>query len=200
MKNRAGVVESSRIKKFYLLEFVTPIVLYYCHYSFKKVSYLRVLNKYIHTYISMFRALRPHFMKSTPHESHFRVSSIQKFTELFFVSFQDLNGQFNSIRKQVSDLHRDVTTRRCLTSYKKVENIVLECTTLTDQLEKTDQLMQERKSLFQRMWEEEQQRITTEQAIFKEQVNLNRLAHWQHAAFRFQGQWFSKELKDCFFF
>jgi hypothetical protein len=84
--------------------------------------------------------------------------------------FQDLNGQFNSIRKQVSDLHRDVTARRCLTSYKKVENIVLECTTLTDQLEKTDQLMQERKSLFNRMWEEEQQRITTEQAIFKEQV------------------------------
>jgi hypothetical protein len=47
---------------------------------------------------------------------------------------QDLNGQFNSIRKQVSDLHRDVTTRRCLTSYKKVENIVVECTTLTDQV------------------------------------------------------------------
>jgi hypothetical protein len=30
--------------------------------------------------------------------------------------------------------------------------------------------MQERRSLFNRMWEEEQQRITTEQAIFKEQV------------------------------
>ncbi len=41
---------------------------------------------------------------------------------------------------------------------------------LVEQLEKTDQLMQERKSLFNRMWEEEQQRITTEQAIFKEQV------------------------------
>ena len=41
------------------------------------------------------------------------------------------------------------------------------------QLEKTDQLMQERKSLFNRMWEEEQQRITTEQAIFKEQVRKN---------------------------
>ena len=154
--------------------------------------------------ISMFRAFCPTFMKSTPDESHFRVSSIQNLTESsflsFFLSFQDLNGQFNSIRKQVSDLHRDVTTRRCLTSYKKVENIVLECTTLTDQLEKTDQLMQERKSLFQRMWEEEQQRITTEQAIFKEQVNLNRVAHWQHAGFRFQGPWFSKELKDCFFF
>ena len=71
----------------------------------------------------------------------------------------------------MSDLHRDVTTRRCLTSYKQVENIVIDCASLTDEIEQTDQLMRERKELFHRMWEEEQQRITIEQTIFKEQVN-----------------------------
>ena len=83
---------------------------------------------------------------------------------------QGLNNKFTSIKNQVSDLHRDVTTRRCLTSYKQVENIVMDCASLTDEIEQTDQLMRERKELFHKMWEEEQQRITIEQTIFKEQV------------------------------
>ena len=57
-----------------------------------------------------------------------------------------------------------------MTSYKRVENIVIDCASLTDELQKTDQLMKERKELFHKMWEEEQQRITIEQTIFKEQV------------------------------
>ena len=52
-----------------------------------------------------------------------------------------------------------------------MENIVIDCASLTDEIEQTDQLMRERKELFHRMWEEEQQRITIEQTIFKEQVN-----------------------------
>ena len=76
------------------------------------------------------------------------------------------------MKNQVSDLHRDVTTRRCLTSYKQVENIVIDCASLTDEIEQTDQLMRERKELFHKMWEEEQQRITTEQTIFKAQVSF----------------------------
>ena len=74
----------------------------------------------------------------------------------------------------MSDLHRDVTTRRCLTSYKQVENIVIDCASLTDEIEQTDQLMRERKELFHKMWEEEQQRITTEQTIFKAQVQCTK--------------------------
>jgi hypothetical protein len=89
----------------------------------------------------------------------------------FDVQIKGLNNKFNGIKNQVSDLHRDVTTRRCLTSYKQVENIVIDCASLTDEIEQTDQLMRERKELFHRMWEEEQQRITIEQTIFKEQVN-----------------------------
>ena len=48
---------------------------------------------------------------------------------------------------------------------------MIDCASLTDEIEQTDQLMRERKELFHRMWEEEQQRITIEQTIFKEQVN-----------------------------
>lgn len=89
----------------------------------------------------------------------------------FDVQIKGLNNKFNSIKNQVSNLHRDVTTRRCLTSYKQVENIVIDCASLTDEIEQTDQLMRERKELFHKMWEEEQQRITIEQTIFKEQVS-----------------------------
>ena len=93
----------------------------------------------------------------------------------FLFPLQGLNNKFTSIKNQVSDLHRDVTTRRCLTSYKQVENIVMDCASLTDEIEQTDQLMRERKELFHKMWEEEQQRITIEQTIFKEQVYLSPL-------------------------
>ena len=50
---------------------------------------------------------------------------------------------------------------------------MIQCTSLTNELEKTDQLMRDRKDLFHKMWEEEQQRIMTEQSIFKEQVHQN---------------------------
>ena len=72
----------------------------------------------------------------------------------------------------MTELHRDVTERRCFSGsgYQRVEDIVIECTQLTNELEKTDQLMKDRKDLFHKMWEEEQQRIMTEQQIFKEQV------------------------------
>ena len=48
---------------------------------------------------------------------------------------------------------------------------MIDCASLTDEIEQTDQLMRERKELFHKMWEEEQQRITTEQTIFKAQVS-----------------------------
>ena len=103
--------------------------------------------------------------------SHFSDKEFTKHCRGFDVQIKGLNNKFNGIKNQVSDLHRDVTTRRCLTSYKQVENIVIDCASLTDEIEQTDQLMRERKELFHRMWEEEQQRITIEQTIFKEQVN-----------------------------
>ena len=97
-------------------------------------------------------------------------------------SFQGLNNHFNTIKNQVSDLHRDVirippqregdvrSVPQPIVEYRRVEDIVIQCTSLTNELEKTDQLMKDRKDLFHKMWEEEQQRIMTEQSIFKEQV------------------------------
>ena len=85
--------------------------------------------------------------------------------------FQGLNNHFGTIKSQVGELHRDVSERRFeATSYHRVEEIVIECTQLTNELENTDQLMKDRKDLFHKMWEEEQQRIMSEQQIFKEQV------------------------------
>ena len=86
----------------------------------------------------------------------------------------------------MSDLHRDVTRTPSqregdarslpapIIEYRRVEDIVIQCTALTNELEKTDQLMKDRKDLFHKMWEEEQQRIMTEQSILKEQVRNSR--------------------------
>ena len=50
-------------------------------------------------------------------------------------------------------------------------------------IEQTDTLMRERKELFHKMWEEEQQRITIEQTIFKEQVREQNFSFWnEHEA------------------
>ena len=113
------------------------------------------------------------------------------FSHLFFF-LQGLNNHFNTIKNKVASLHRDVIrvppqregdahpAPQPILEYRRIEDIVIQCTSLTNELEKTDQLMRDRKDLFHKMWEEEQQRIMTEQSIFKEQVytwyRLNKFA------------------------
>ena len=72
----------------------------------------------------------------------------------------------------MSDLHRDVTTRRCLTSYDRVEDIVRECVTIKTDLDRADNMMDDHKMEFEKRWQQEQLRIKTEQAMFNEQVRL----------------------------
>ena len=81
-----------------------------------------------------------------------------------------LNKRFGNIKGAVSDLHRDVTTRRCLTSYDRVEDIVRECVTIKTELDKADDMMDDHKMEFEKRWQQEQLRIKTEQAMFNEQV------------------------------
>ena len=81
-----------------------------------------------------------------------------------------LNKRFGNIKGAVSDLHRDVTTRRCLTSYDRVEDIVKECVTIKTELDKADDMMDDHKMEFEKRWHQEQLRIKTEQAMFNEQV------------------------------
>ena len=88
------------------------------------------------------------------------------------VCVQVLNKRFGSIKGAVSDLHRDVTTRRCLTSYERVEDIVRECVTIKTDLDKADDMMDDHKMEFEKRWQQEQLRIKTEQAMFNEQVQF----------------------------
>ena len=81
-----------------------------------------------------------------------------------------LNKRFGNIKGAVSDLHRDVTTRRCLTSYDRVEDIVRECVTIKTELDKADDMMDDHKMEFEKRWQQEQMRIKTEQLMFNEQV------------------------------
>ena len=81
-----------------------------------------------------------------------------------------LNKRFGNIKGAVSDLHRDVTTRRCLTSYDRVEDIVKECVTIKTELDRADDMMDDHKMEFEKRWQQEQLRIKTEQLMFNEQV------------------------------
>ena len=83
---------------------------------------------------------------------------------------QVLNKRFGNIKGAVSDLHRDVTTRRCLTSYDRVEDIVKECVTIKTELDRADDMMDDHKMEFEKRWQQEQLRIKTEQLMFNEQV------------------------------
>ena len=84
-----------------------------------------------------------------------------------------LNKRFGNIKGAVSDLHRDVTTRRCLTSYDRVEDIVKECVTIKTELDRADDMMDDHKMEFEKRWQQEQLRIKTEQLMFNEQVKTN---------------------------
>ena len=86
------------------------------------------------------------------------------------IVWQVLNKRFGNIKGAVSDLHRDVTTRRCLTSYDRVEDIVKECVTIKTELDKADDMMDDHKMEFEKRWQQEQLRIKTEQLMFNEQV------------------------------
>ena len=93
-----------------------------------------------------------------------------------------LNKRFGSIKGAVSDLHRDVTTRRCLTSYDRVEDIVRECVTIKNDLDRADDMMDDHKMEFEKRWQQEQLRIKTEQAMFNEQVSLAINWMWTYQA------------------
>jgi predicted ATPase len=81
-----------------------------------------------------------------------------------------LNKQFNRIKSSVSDLHHDVTTRRCLTSYERVESIVSECQKIKTELDRADALMDRHGLEFQLRWEADQLRIRKEQALYRDEA------------------------------
>ena len=81
-----------------------------------------------------------------------------------------LNKQFGRIKGAVSDLHHDVTTRRVLTSYERVESIVADCQTIKTELDRADGLMDRHSLEFQLRWEAEQLRMRKEQQLFREQA------------------------------
>ena len=83
---------------------------------------------------------------------------------------QVLNKQFGRIKAAVSDLHHDVTTRRCLTSYERVESIVSECQKIKTELDRADQLMDRHGLELQLRWESDQLRMRKEQALFRDQA------------------------------
>ena len=114
-------------------------------------------------------------LPTTPkHRSAARVEFQTDFPEhcqMFDGHMKVLNKRFGGIKGAVSDLHRDVTTRRCLTSYDRVEDIVRECVTIKTDLDRADDMMDEHKMEFEKRWQQEQLRIKTEQAMFNEQVS-----------------------------
>jgi len=122
---------------------------------------------------SSYRSVSKSLPATPKHRSTARVEFQTDFPEhckMFDGHMKVLNKRFGNIKGAVSDLHRDVTTRRCLTSYERVEDIVRECATIKTDLDRADNMMDDHKAEFEKRWQQEQLRIKTEQAVFNDQI------------------------------
>jgi len=122
---------------------------------------------------STYRSVSKSLPATPKHRTSARVEFQTDFPEhckMFDGHMKVLNKRFGNIKGAVSDLHRDVTTRRCLTSYERVEDIVRECSTIKSDLDRADSMMDDHKLEFEKRWQQEQLRIKTEQAVFNDQV------------------------------
>lgn len=122
---------------------------------------------------SSYRSVSKSLPATPKHRSSARVEFQTDFPEhckMFDGHMKVLNKRFGNIKGAVSDLHRDVTTRRCLTSYERVEDIVRECATIKTDLDRADNMMDDHKVEFEKRWQQEQLRIKTEQAVFNDQI------------------------------
>jgi len=120
-----------------------------------------------------YRSLSKSLPATPKHRASARVEFQTDFPEhckMFDGHMKVLNKRFGNIKGAVSDLHRDVTTRRCLTSYERVEDIVRECATIKTDLDRADNMMDDHKVEFEKRWQQEQLRIKTEQAVFNDQI------------------------------
>ncbi|CAG0900191.1 unnamed protein product, partial [Darwinula stevensoni] len=85
------------------------------------------------------------------------------------VSFREMGTRFVQLKEQVQELHRDVTLRRCLTKQGRLEYILEECASLERHLGETCRDMEALRSVLNKMWDEELQRIRSEQELFQMQ-------------------------------
>ena len=86
------------------------------------------------------------------------------------VHFQALGGELSNIRSQLSSLHREISTNRCLSDMTPVSRLNTDCTDMKANLDRVRHLVDEQNRILRAIWEEDQRRILAEQSAFKKQV------------------------------
>ena len=66
-----------------------------------------------------------------------------------------MNLQFEKIKDSVLELYRDVTSKKCVSSYQKIEMIVLDCAEIKSEIDEADSLLDRRRTDFKKKWEYE---------------------------------------------
>jgi hypothetical protein len=72
-----------------------------------------------------------------------------------FGLFQIVNLQFEKIKDSVLELYRDVTSKKCVSNYQKIEMIVLDCADIKSEIDEADGLLEQSRMDFKKKWEYE---------------------------------------------
>lgn len=76
----------------------------------------------------------------------------------------------SNIRSQLSILHREISTNRCLSDVTPVSRLNTDCMDMKANLDRVRHLVDEQNRILRAIWEEDQRRILAEQSAFKKQV------------------------------
>eukprot|EP00058_Branchiostoma_floridae_P026019 XP_002611509.1 hypothetical protein BRAFLDRAFT_117193 [Branchiostoma floridae] len=85
-------------------------------------------------------------------------------------NYKILNDRVKKLKKDIQELHRDLTQRRCLTREQKVTNLMEECGQVDFTISTQYTAVEQMQSVFQKWWEECFQRVTHEQEMYQAQL------------------------------
>ncbi|XP_066286369.1 RING finger protein 207-like [Branchiostoma lanceolatum] len=85
-------------------------------------------------------------------------------------NYKILNDRVKKLKKDIQELHRDLTQRRCLTREQKVTNLMEECGQVDFTISTQYTAVEHMQSVFQKWWEECFQRVTHEQEMYQAQL------------------------------
>ena len=88
---------------------------------------------------------------------------------IFFV-LKSLRDELGQIRSQISLLHREISSKRCLSDGGAVSKLGTDCNEMKTNLDRVLHLVDEQNRVLVAIWDEDQRRIMCEQETFKKQV------------------------------
>ncbi|XP_030843310.1 RING finger protein 207 [Strongylocentrotus purpuratus] len=88
----------------------------------------------------------------------------------FEANFRLLQHRIQKMKEQVQEIHRDITRRKCLAKKEKVTDVLDECSQVEIQIGTHTATLEHMKVIFQKIWQEMLDRVSSEQEIYQNQL------------------------------